>query len=210
MQRRLHIGCDVDGVLADFLTPTLKLINHRLRRQVANHYKPEHVTGWNICESLGHPKLHSHLFKHWTSPGFCAKLKPYPDAQDTVKTLQTLGELYAITAPMTSVHWAGERLLWLNKHLGLSKSHVIQCEAKHLVAVDVFIDDKWENVKAWAEWNPRGKAILWHPLREVVISVDEPRNIHLARDWKTVFQIIKDLINLREQNEKRLEYGVFS
>lgn len=157
MKERFFILLDCDGILSDFITAALKIV----RLKTGKQFKHDDITQWDIFKSIGMPEMWKTLHEVANRKGWCAKLKPYPGAQEGVQRLKDMGEIYIVTSPLSTSYWCLERTQWCEKHFGLGKPNVIHTEAKHMVRGNVLVDDKPENVQAWKAVNPDGLAILW-------------------------------------------------
>jgi 5'(3')-deoxyribonucleotidase len=95
-----------------------------------------------------------------------------------------------VTAPLRgSPYWRVERTKWLLQLVEAENLDIVFTHDKSRVWGDVFIDDRLENVEAWAEVHQQGLAIVWdHPYNRA----RTPPGIHRATSWSQVFQIIRD------------------
>jgi 5'-nucleotidase len=160
MVTRPVVLLDVDGVMADFVTAALRTIQE-VRGLVV---PPEQITTWHVHESIPGchrwwPEVEQHMF----APGWCEAIPPFPGAREGLASLRQLADVFFVTSPWKSPTWAYERTRWLRAQMGVEDAHerVVSTQAKHLVAGDVFVDDKPENVAAWAADHPSGLALLW-------------------------------------------------
>lgn len=157
MSKKPVLLIDVDGVLADFvgsvLADTRDLKFTFDRTQVRNFYDvfdllPVHIR--NQC------------YDRISTVGWCEKIEPYEGAKAFMQRINSSSrEVYACTTPWaTSEHWLQERRKWLYQHVGLQATRIISCHDKTLVRGDVLVEDKAENVIAWAGVNPDSLGIL--------------------------------------------------
>lgn len=161
----MRVLLDVDGVLGDFLEASLNVIN-----QINGFETPKEEVKSPFFVNLIEDKDHAHLTKkrqkYWEyvcQPGFCASIKPFPEAQEAVERL--LGDarvdLYIVTSFLrTAPTWVYDRNAWLLEHFDISPRQVVHTKSKHTVSGDVFVDDTLVNVHGWREHN-KGSAILW-------------------------------------------------
>lgn len=156
-----NILLDCDGVIADFTTEALKVINRKLGLKGKQRFNISHITQWDICDSVGHPELWPDVMKASSKKGFCLKIKAYPGSEAGVKLLQQHGTVFIVTSPLSAPLWMSERTEWVKKNFGIEKSHVIHTEAKFLVQGTALIDDKFENIQSWVIANPKGLGLLW-------------------------------------------------
>jgi 5'(3')-deoxyribonucleotidase len=167
----LTILLDVDGVLADFSGATCALLQDLYNIQAT----VEQITQWDLLECFSLSETQKiEITRRWREPGFCERLPTLPGAQAAVAELHKLGEVFAVTAPLSKAPmWCHEREQWLLGRFGIEPDHVIHTSAKHLVRGDLFLDDKPESVRAWVNANPLSVAILWgasHNLNSVACA----------------------------------------
>ncbi|MGN6107264.1 MAG: 5' nucleotidase, NT5C type [Kofleriaceae bacterium] len=151
---------DVDGVLADFVGPVLDVIYDVTGRT----FRHEDVTTCDFAACLGL----SADEKRWVAnaisnePGWWSSLPVLPGAHEGVAELQQIADVYIVTSPWDGCRtWLHERKEWLRRHFGINKRRVFSLDEKHFVSGDILIDDKTENVRAWAEAHPCALAVQW-------------------------------------------------
>jgi 5'(3')-deoxyribonucleotidase len=178
--------CDVDGVLADFVSPTLKIASEIMEQNYQTHM----VTKWEIFRSLGINKKDEEIIrKRLKDPYFCLNLPVYPGAVEAVKRLKKETDFFICTSPLDSTYWAREREMWLEEHFGIDRSRVISCSRKEVVEADFLLDDKGKNLEDWYIENPdRRIPIMWH----CPWNRDErDPTFEQAQGWDDVFMIIR-------------------
>lgn len=153
------VGVDVDGVLADLLTPILEGINTTFSKSLT----PEDMDSWCIKKHLEGDE-----HKFWDQLGnsnLHDRLLPYPGAKEGLALLQTVAEVYIVTSHLSAGRtWVYDRDQWLLKHFGIPKKRVIHTEAKYRVLADALVDDRPDNVIAWQAVHPTGRGVVWaHP-----------------------------------------------
>jgi phosphoglycolate phosphatase-like HAD superfamily hydrolase len=160
----MRIVLDVDGVLADFVSSALRVINEMAQREAlpgydVSPYTPDDVRQWEI-ESLLPKRFHTELFDRLSAPGFCASIEPYPSALAVVDALRATGHDVAIaTSPLKgSTTWIAERTAWLQRYWGEIEIH--HTHDKRGVRGDIFVDDKPSHVLDWQNANPMSRAFL--------------------------------------------------
>jgi 5'(3')-deoxyribonucleotidase len=169
--RPLVILLDVDGVLANFIEANLATL-----RELGVERQHDDVRAWSIEESLGLSSAQRAQMKaRWSEAGFCASIPAYEGAAAGVELLRSIGEVYAITAPMWSAPtWQHERTEWLMRHFDFTRDQVVSTAAKHLVRGDILVEDKPETLARWAAAWPGALPVLWdrpynaeadHPVR---------------------------------------------
>lgn len=154
---RPRILLDVDGVLADFLTPALDVIE----RLTGKAYCAADITTWDIFAVVG-KEWERPFFEACNQPGFAASLAVYPGAQEGVARLREVAEVYIVTSPMNhNPTWTHEREAWLWGHFQIPSNRIVHTSAKHLCVGDALIDDRPLNIERWNEEHPTGAGLLW-------------------------------------------------
>lgn len=147
---RPTILLDCDGVLSGF---TCRALDEVLA-VTGRAYTLEDVDRYDFCAALGLSAEDTSSVKRriGATRGFASSLRPLPGAQDAVRRLRHLGEVYVVTSPWNSnPTWTHEREAWLERHFKISNGRVIHTSAKHLVCGDVFVDDRGDSVDAWGD-----------------------------------------------------------
>lgn len=154
--------CDVDGVLGDFPSEVLSFCNRYGRAPGARPWVMEDVTEHDILKALKVEHLQDRLDVHMSDSDFCRHMPLYEGAQEFVEQLKALGELVIVTASYGNVvSWEHARRAWLLEHFGISKSDVVFCKRKEVVAGNFFLDDKLRNIDAWRNaWKHQGAAVV--------------------------------------------------
>lgn len=191
---KLRVLLDCDGVLADFHTPCLEIIN-----QIGGtEHTLDQLDQWDIFDAL---KISSDVQK-WVyqamgDRGWAQKLKPYPGAVRAVEQIQTFADLYIVTSPMRGETWTFDRDEWLYSHFRIQRKQVIHCSAKELIAGDYLIDDRVENLVKWRACHPGGVALRWSPpqLRELAY---DGQSFH---EWSALVELLSD--NRRPEPSRR-------
>ena len=156
---------DCDDVLAQFTQGVIDVLNAK----GGYDFDINDVTDWDMAHSLG--ISNNAVFGIAGEEDFCTNLNMMPGAQEAVRELEKLGEIYIVTSPIWSSRtWMFERTRWLYEHFGIQANHVIHTSAKHLVYGDFFIDDRLSHVEKW--WKFSG----WdHNRHGYVLDVPWPR-----------------------------------
>jgi 5'(3')-deoxyribonucleotidase len=148
---------DVDGVLADFLTPSLDFV----RREFGVTHSADTFPTWDLFETVDR-RYQAAMEAHWAQPGWCRDIPPYEGAGAAVMSLREVADVYFVTAQMLHAPcWMWERVQWLKEHFAADDRHVVFTLAKYLVDGDVLVDDKPANVCSWADANPARRGVLW-------------------------------------------------
>lgn len=154
--RRPKLGIDIDGVCADFVGACIAVWYQETGLLVDR----AQLDQWSIfdCGVMDRDIVAPRVEKR----GFCASLDLFPEAKPGLATIEPWADIYAVTSPWhESEWWVSERTTWLEEKLGIDHRHQIHTSAKELVRVDVFVDDRPENVAKWQVAFPEGRALLW-------------------------------------------------
>jgi 5'(3')-deoxyribonucleotidase len=162
MKPKTRILLDCDGVISDFLSSALKVLNTKLKLKGKDRFNATHITQWDICKSIGQPHMWKDINDAAGKKGFCQKIRVYPGSKEGVAKLKELGEVFVVTSPLTVPNWVSERSAWLEEHFEIGKSNVVHTEAKHVIVGDVLIDDKFSNIESWVNHHPNGLGLLWN------------------------------------------------
>jgi 5'(3')-deoxyribonucleotidase len=156
MGRRQRVLLDVDGVLADFVMPAGKVVE-----EVTGAPLPaDAIEEWDLFRSYDED-TQSKIYTVCKAEGWCLAIEPYPGAVDFIKKLDEVADTFFVTSPMGGPHWAYERELWVKKHFGMHHHKVVSTSSKFICAGDVFVDDKFSHIEAWAKEYRHGLPILW-------------------------------------------------
>lgn len=186
--RSVVVLLDCDGVLADFTGAYLDLVyeftGERFAHADVTHFKIADAAFFKDV-STRHPNLRFSIDQHITqSPTFCRNLAVLPGSQAAVERIRKTGaRVYCVTSPWhSSPYWQYERTKWLSEHFGFKPSEVVSTNDKRIVAGDILVDDKLDNLTDWHH----GLPLLW----------DAPYNqypTHIARvtDWEQVHRYVE-------------------
>jgi 5'-nucleotidase len=183
--RRPVILLDVDGVLADFIGANLRTLS----RAGLHGYRREDVTQWDCAAAWGLSDATKTIMKRaWSAPGFCQCIEPYPEAEGMVDRLREIGDVYAVTAPMSSnPTWMHERREWLVDYFGFKgDADIVQTAAKHLVRGDVFVEDKASTLHSWQLAWPESTGVLWSRPYNEIESWGGPR----TESWQFLVDLV--------------------
>ena len=161
----LRILCDIDGVVADFVSAACHTIDPN-----GDAYVPEDFKHWDMSKTLTIAAQDildvATCEQHW-----CYRIPEYQGSRNFMKRLKELGDVRALTAAVgNSKHWINERKAWLYECSGIVEKHIVFCpgEEKQFHSGDVLIEDRLETCVQWAaRWrDPKdtgydgGRAIL--------------------------------------------------
>jgi len=183
---RPRVLLDVDGVLADFLTPCIQIINE----MTGWDKKKADIKSWHVFKSLGVPEdVETRVYAEMQRPGWCLSLDPLPGAVEGVARLRQTSEVYFVTSPMKSPNWTHERTLWLIEHFGADWKSVIHCSAKHVCAGDVFVDDRVEHLVRWKKSHPHGVAIKYEAEHNIVDDWEDGITVRSWREFPSIHHL---------------------
>lgn len=180
IKRRPRFLCDVDGVLADFVTPALKVVERVTGRPAPADAHED----WDLFRSYPE-EVQEVFFREFKRKGWCLSLPVYCEALDGIRHILEIADVYFVTSPMNGPYWTHEREQWLAGHFGVNRNRIVHTNAKYLCVGDVFLDDKPEHVIEWSAHHPEACAVLW----------DQPYNrkhmqLRRADCWDRVVELV--------------------
>lgn len=154
---RLLVDCD--GVLADYVGDYLYEVN----KLGDTSHEYHHIDEWELTDALKIPQdVKALADEKVMSPGFCAALIPSKNGRRYLDKWRAEGhKVYCVTAPFRGPYWLAERRDWLVKRMGFDRKEIVFCYDKEIVAGDVLIDDKVDNLLNWQKAWPGGEGILF-------------------------------------------------
>jgi 5'(3')-deoxyribonucleotidase len=154
--RKLRLGIDLDGVVADFNHGWTTRYNRDFPQHVGRELRADDVVEWDAPTSLSH---FSNMSEFWKWAETCAEgrslfhgLDPYEGALDALHALRRAGHHVVIltTKPHFSVH---DTYDWLARHrIPSTEIHIL--DDKTQVECDVYLDDADHNLEALAGAHP--------------------------------------------------------
>jgi len=185
--KMLRLALDCDGVLADFSSGALRVVEEVTGKRFA----PADITMWDFTLALGLSASEASAVKKaiGAKRGFAASLMPYPHARQGVRRLRELGEVYCVTSPWDSNSWwRAERDSWLALHFGIERVH--HAADKTGYEADVFVDDKSSHVRDWLGRWPGRAAVFWRTPHNTPESV--PAGAHSTGSWDALYEIARE------------------
>jgi 5'(3')-deoxyribonucleotidase len=178
---------DVDGVLANMVQCYLIELYNTLNI----HKEPSDVTEWCFKDALGLTSDQDRIV--WASiqrQRVAFDMMPYPQALEWVPKLMRIADVHLITTPVEdSPTWAHDRKWWVRKHFGIELADKITSTSqKHICAGDVFVDDRLENVKKWADHNT-GEAVLW---KHNYNHQEHLRGFLHTNMWEDIYTLVRE------------------
>lgn len=184
-KERPRVLMDVDGPLADFLTPCLQIINDLCKSELTL----EDMKDWNIFRSLGVPlAIEEETYRIMGEPGWCSQLEVQRGAKYGIAEISKIADIYFVTSPLRSNTWAREREQWLWKHFGVDGKQIVSTAAKYLCVGDFLVDDRVSNLDEWKIHHPNGCPVIWDMCTNVSV---ESRFDH-TDDWVQLLRWIEE------------------
>lgn len=174
----MRIGCDIDGVLADFNTAFIDLIKRQTGIQFPRPSSTYPDT-WNYHRPLVAKFQEDALWEHIKTTGFWGQLHALPGAVEALTMLDKVRrdhDIYFITSrPGNRAKWLSEQ--WLSWH-GFFQATVLIADEKGPVAkglmLDIFVDDKPENIVDVAEARKKTRCYLINrPYNQMLQSLNQ-------------------------------------
>jgi len=154
--RKLRLGIDLDGVVADFNDGWTTRYNRDFPDKLDRDLKAEDVVEWDAPTTLSH---FPNMSAFWTWAETCAEgrslfhgLDPYEGALDALHQLRGDGHHLVIltTKPHFSIH---DTYDWLARHkIPSTEIHIL--DDKTQVDCDVYLDDADHNLEALTSAHP--------------------------------------------------------
>ena len=190
MGRARRVGIDVDGVLADLLTPGLALLSRWTGKEIT----PDHLQEWSFDNLIPEGRI-GEFWEEMGSPGMCGSFEPYPGAVQGVKRLQEVCDVYIVTSALhTGKTWTYERDNWLMKHFGIPRSRIVHTQAKYTFYGMALVDDKPLNIELWAATHPGQLPVLWtQPYnKDVEFPPAISSSIVRTSSWHGLYDLVKE------------------
>ncbi len=185
--RKIQVALDCDGVLADFTSGALRVVEEVTGRR---HVLTD-VTEEDFAKALGLSARETREVRAaiGSRRGFCTALAPYPRARQGVRRLRELGDVFSVTSPWdTNPWWRDERDTWLALHFGIDRVH--HAHEKYGYEADVFVDDKSSHVRDWANAWPGRVAVFWRTPHNTSESV--PWGAYSTSSWDALYQVARE------------------
>lgn len=153
--KKLRIAVDADGTLYDLCTSWFQLFTDRFGREPVPleqcvHYNP------HLCLGDGGSQVPHHeekvLYDLLHTPGLFQSLTPYAGALEALRQLHDAGhEIYIASAP-AGPQSAYEKMRAFERDLPfVDRKHVFLGHHKHLLDVDVIVDDSPDVVRKFRD-----------------------------------------------------------
>jgi 5'(3')-deoxyribonucleotidase len=177
----LRLGIDLDGVVADFNRGWMRAYNE----QFGTDLRTEQVQMWDGLYTLTHFEDMTQFWDWARDHGghsVFRHLEPYPDAIDTIRSLNREGhDIVILTAkPDWAIH---DTMEWLADHrVPTREIHFL--EDKWAVDCDLYLDDSPHTVRGYVENGRAGKVCRF--VRPWNSPVDGARDVHSWREYHEV------------------------
>lgn len=194
MSYRPRVGIDCDDVLAGFTPKVIELV----AELTGVRHNIEDVDQWDLFDWLDSRNLGENnkalgrkVYDVIKAEGGCFSLDVLEGSKEGIKRLQDISDVFIITAPFVgSKTWVHERYEWLRHHFGIHHRRVAQLHEKALCKVDVFVDDKLDNVVRWGSEN-YGRAVLWD--RSSNRKEATPPWVVRCFSWEQLYEIVASM-----------------
>jgi 5'(3')-deoxyribonucleotidase len=154
---------DVDGVLADFVGPTLR----ELHRMGGPKMTPEDIKTWDLFCHIP-VEWKDHLLAAWDAEGWCHSLPMLPGAAEGVQRLREAdADIVFATSPLKTIYWVEERIAWLGEHFGAKRDDIIFTSRKELLVGGMLIEDKLSTALEWSKTHNRSTALWDRPWNQL-------------------------------------------
>lgn len=186
-----RVGIDVDGVLADLLTPSLRIASEMLGREVSM----SDMTGWDLDSLFSSKEAVEDLWDRVGAAGVCRNLTPYDGAVDGMRALREVADVYIVTAYLhNGPTWTHERDAWVQEHFAIPRSKIVHTKAKYIFAGDALVDDKPRNIEEWAREHT-GMPVLWvQPYNSThSFGVDLDARVERTSNWDVLVDLVHSL-----------------
>jgi len=171
----MRILVDVDGIITDTLPAWLK----RIHETTGVKAKVSDITKWNLneCPPLDQVPV-ADLMAPLNEPGFTAHLPMMADADIFLKKLHDAGHDVNVVTARHGIVCTAETLQWFKAMMPWfdSSQKLWFLRDKHLMAADVLIDDKVENLAAYKKAHPKAH----------LITISYPYNTHAPLETRRI------------------------
>ena len=171
---RLRIGLDVDDVLYECNSYALKLLREK--------YGDDPVFDINCIRSWGpQGTIADERIGYFTSPDFVASQPMFPGAQDFVRELSKLAEVFFVTSVPAECMTARAKRLF-EDFPEIPKGNLLIGTRKDIVNLDILLDDAAHNISSSMASYPVLMRRPWNVSLSGILSVNSYSDfLHLAR-----------------------------
>lgn len=186
----MKIAIDFDCTLF----PTVESVIEVYNRRYNDNISIDQLTKYSLYDSLD-KDVADKMFDIFRDKETYENLKPYEYAVEAVKQLVNKGhEIFIATA--TDIASIGWKANLLQKYFPfIPKNNLIRINHKHLLKVDIIIDDYLVNLT-----DSSAEKICFNHVWNRDKDIDKKYNIHRVYAWNDVLDIIND-IERKNKNE---------
>jgi 5'(3')-deoxyribonucleotidase len=183
----LKIAVDIDGVLADQVTPVLKRLNARFNLSLTN----KDIMEWD--QKIGNTNIKVEIENALLEKEHVLSLSVIQGAIEGMKYLyDNYYETIATSRPKETEEYTKK---WVSSHF---KYHVFcntRGRSKDCVQSDVLIDDHIPNIVDFVKENGFGLLFSqpWNQKRSMIDGIMREGRIFYCEDWKDVVNTVKKL-----------------
>lgn len=149
--KELEIGIDVDDVTAKFRQRIVDVANELFGW---DKQLEDCTSTFEVEKAMNLTKTqNAKLWVEVNKRGYAQTLDVMEGAAAAIDALARRHNVYFVTSPLKSSEtWVHDRTKWIRRHFGQTLSNsIIYTKRKHMVDVDVLIDDNVEILKKWAD-----------------------------------------------------------
>jgi len=197
MREKPIIGLDVDGVVADMAQAMISIYNYK---SVCEGSPPFIHNDVYRVQDLKHHDISSIIGKEcflavagvMQTNKVCMSMPVYDGAKKMYSDLCDIGDVVFVTKPFTLYKdWYVERNAWLKKNFGVSTDDIIYTGKKHLIDVDILIDDFPYILEGWSNNTDKPAIKIERPWNKDFSA----KNVHTAGSIRDVPMLVKELLN---------------
>jgi 5'-nucleotidase len=177
------IGIDLDDTLNMLSEEWLARYNRRL---YGDCIRVEDIKTWDIGAYCKNPTA---LMGILVEPGLFNILKLKPGAKEAIKYLRDRHDVYIVIAYLAST--CKDKADWIRENLSIETNNIIFCNNKHLIRLDMLIDDGPHNFSRNAE-HRIAFAMPWNSEHQ---WEDSSRPHFRSDSWESIIEHIRMVKN---------------
>jgi 5'(3')-deoxyribonucleotidase len=186
-QSIMTLVVDIDGVLADQVTPVLDSIN----KKFGSKYTKEDIRSWDQKLPLAHTDIKTEIENSHNNPSFVENMVPIRDAQKVLMELSKYCEITIATQRTRNADKSTKK--WLKKHnIPYNKYVNTNLKGKGSAKGNILIDDYPKNVLDFIQ-QERTAFIFTQPWNENDQSIIGNDRIIRVNSWNEILEEIKSL-----------------
>jgi len=138
----MKILVDLDSTIVDILTPTIKILNKKLNKDV----KLEDITSWDaLTELFTKDEFYNLVENDDFYPNY---VLPIAGSQEFIENLSKNNEVLLVTSGKNNM----EKVDYITKTYNNNFSDIIFTYEKHKINGDILIDDKFQTIYKWVNY----------------------------------------------------------